>query len=146
MTSEELRRACERAARYRRQIAREEGRPPGNLPEVIDIVPAYRVERIYPGGWVHAGYVTDADLSLMLEVRVHRDTGRVRVESPRAVEEDPVIDPVPALSCELYGPKVFRASPRYRYWFEGVEYSPEEAERMATARGSAEGWRWTRRP
>lgn len=144
MSPDYLRQACERAARYRRQLALEAGRPPGNLTEVIDIVPASRVERTYPGGWVHAGYVTDTDLSVMLEVRVNRDTGQVRVESPRDVDNAPPVESMPALSCALYGPRIYRADRRYRYWFTGVEYMPEDAERIATARGSAEGWTWVR--
>lgn len=145
MSPDSLRQACERAARYRRQLALEAGRPSGNLAEIIDVVPAYRVERTYPGGWVHAGYVADTDLSVMLEVCVHRDTGRVRVQSPRDVDDAPPVEPMPALSCALYGPRIYRADRRYRYWFAGVEYLPEDAERIATARGTAAGWTWSRR-
>ena len=141
----DFRAACDRAARYRRHLAIEAGRAPGNLNEIIDVVPAYRVERVYPGGWLHAGYITDTDLSVLLEVRVHRETGRVQVESPPDVDNVPQTEAMPALSCDLYGHRQYRADRRYRYWLDGVEYQPDEAERIATARGSAEGWTWARR-
>lgn len=145
ISPDHLRDACERAARYRRQLAIETGNPPGNLRERIDIVPAVREEPV-GDGWLRAGVVADDIEAAILTVYWHPGTDRVKVQRP----PDPNAIPTPSLTgrpgltVSLGVRRAYRASPGYRYVLDGVEHSPEEAERIATERDTITGWTWRR--
>ncbi len=138
--------ALARAARYRREMAIAAGAPPGNLAEQIDGIPHGRLRPVGTDGWLAIGMVHDATVNQQLHVQWHPASDRVRIDRPADPAAEPDRDSgIPALSRNLYGPAVYQAMPGYRYFLDGQEYTPAEAERIAAERDSIAGWTWRRK-
>jgi hypothetical protein len=109
----------------------------------IDIVLAVREEPV-GDGWLRAGGVADDVEAAILTVYWHPDTDRVKIDrppDPNAISTPiPVGRPGPTVSLGVR--RAYRASPGYRYFLDGVEHSPEEAERIVQERDSLAGWTW----
>jgi hypothetical protein len=138
----DLQLACHKAAQYRRQLAIEAGEPDGNLAERISISVAREPRPTKRPDWVEVGQIFDSVVGEALTVFLNVTTSAVQVERPQDITP-PVPPPsMPALIYNIYGPKHYEADPRYRYFLEGVEYTSEEAERIAAERRSVRGWTW----
>lgn len=135
--------ACERTARYRGHVAIEAGAPAGNLAERIDVLPDRATPVVGSDGWYRVGTVHDGVVNQCLWVLWHPETDRVRVGQPLELSPEPErVFSMPALSFNYYGARNYRASPNYRYFLNGREYTPAEAVRIATERTSVAGWTW----
>lgn len=101
-----------------------------------------------PSGWIEVGRVADSWAGPdWLAVHWHEASDRLRVQTPRPWCSKPEVDPPPPLFLTNAGgvssePLIARAHQGYRYWYEGQEYSPAEAERLVLQLGSVEGWTW----
>jgi hypothetical protein len=135
--------ACHIATQYRQQIAIESGEPAGNIAERISFTVYREARPTDRAGWVEVGLVFDNVAGDSLKVFLNVATNAVQVERPS--EANIPVAPVPqhpALIYNIYGPKHYEADPRFRYFFEGQEYTAEQAERIAGERRSVHGWTW----
>ncbi len=139
--------ALERAARCRREMAIAAGAPPGNIRERIDAIPHGTLRPVGTDGWLVIGIIHDATVSQQLHVHWHPASDRVKVQRPPDPDASPTPVPVerPGLTVSLGVRRSYRAHRDFRYFLDGSEYTPEEAERIATERGNATGWTWHRR-
>jgi hypothetical protein len=141
--------AGNRANQYRRQRAIEQGAPTGNLAEkIVTILGAFPPPPASKPGWYRIGTVFDGVIEQELAIDWHRETGRVRVESPT---DDSMLPDLPsyeqpALVYRIYGPRHYVADQRYRYFLDGQEYTAQEAESTAAERKSVVGWTWEKVP
>lgn len=147
--------ALDRAARYRRSLARDANprAHPVMLANEITGTPGRPVIHLDRDGWAEIGSVSDGIVGgLPLAVFWHPVTDRVRVERPP--DRTPSLGPSHALyasSRPMGGsnsptPPPFIALPGFIFTFEGRDYTREETERLTAERGSLEGWTWRRKP
>jgi hypothetical protein len=142
-TEEQIRRACERAARYRRDIALESGEHPTNLEKKIasDPLPVLKASGI--PHWFRVGTVVDAVVGKHLLVQWNPETDEVMVDQPddaSIVEDEPEIGESP-ITWSVLAQKYELAS-GYRYFLGGKEYTASSAKRMINRKRSLEGWTW----
>ncbi len=139
-------RACERAARYRRAIALEAGERPGKLEERIASVPAASLRSTGVPKWFAVGAVVDAVVGQQLGVEWNPETDEVRVQHP--VDGDaPAEEPAPetlAFSYSRIGRNRYQADAQYRYFLDGTEYTAKEATKIANKCKNIDGWTWTK--
>lgn len=143
ITYQQMESACDHATAWKCQLAIYAGAPEGNIRERIVSIPAQRAVPV-GGGWVSVGHVVDTERSAWLGVWLHAASGRVGVERDPDDAPREVVESVPPISYHNYGPREYRADPRYRYFFDGAEYPPEEAEQLVAAHDSTAGWTWER--
>lgn len=138
--------ALERAVRYRREMAIAADAPAGNIAERIDAVLHGAVRPVGTDGWLEIGVVHDDLVSAVLQVQWHPAADRVRIDRPT----DPTTEPAPlpveraGLTVSLGVRREYRAHLAYRYFLDGAEYTPQEAERIAAKRDTVTGWTWRR--
>jgi hypothetical protein len=140
--------ALERAAQFRRNLARGEEHPESLKGLIEGHLLKNEPIRLYPNGWMKIGFVLDPYVPpVPLAVWWHETTDRVRVERPESWPELPERTwEVPLRTAEpedtfgLATPVI--AQPGYIYTYEGVDYSPEEAMVQARKLGNIEGWTW----
>jgi hypothetical protein len=132
--------AGERAAHFRRRQAIVNGAPSEHaLMERIEFMAGVVRPTKDPEWWI-IGLVIDGVTDSELLVYYNPTTKAVKVQRPSGSEEatpkkEPSTFPY-ALSNKGVG-----ASLGYRYFFEGVEYSADDAARLVKERGTV-GWRW----
>ena len=142
-TQEQIRRACERAARYRRDIAIELGEHPTNVNKRIASDPFPELKASGIPHWFRVGTVVDAVVGKDLLVQWNPETDEVKVDQP---DEEVVVEEAPEQSdspvtWSVLGQKYELAS-GYRYYSNGKEYSPSSAKRMINRKRSLDGWTW----
>lgn len=141
--------ALDRAARYRRSLVNDQRVSPASLVHEITAVPGRPWLRLYHEGWAEIGSIVDGVVGCRpLAVRWHPATDGVRVERPPAPK---VVAPARALYAShspMGGthtkPQPFIALPGFIFTYQGIDYPPEEAERLTAEHGSIEGWTWRR--
>jgi hypothetical protein len=135
--------ACHQAVQQRRQAAIDAGAPEGNLGERIIALPFARVYPTRQPNWFRVGTVYDDVIEEEWSVYWNSQTGDVQLEPSSTIDHYPVRQPkTPALLYSIYGPKHYIADPNFRFFLGGQEYSPEEAEIIASERKSTAGWTW----
>jgi hypothetical protein len=140
--------ALERAAEYRRHLARGEEHPETLKGLIEGHLLKNEPIRLHPNGWMKIGFVLDPYVPpVPLAVWWHETTDRVRVERPESWPELPARRREPPLrrandqdTYRLQTPII--AQPGYIYTYEGADYSPEEAMVQARKLGTIEGWTW----
>lgn len=143
---EQIQRACERAALYRRAIALETGARQKNLEQHITFVPSLAPRSIGDPEWFSVGSVLDSVVGRRLAVHWNPATDEVKVELPPEPEEsaerpEAVEEPLP-IAYSLFGRNHYPADDRYRFFLEGQEYTAKEASRIANKRKNLDGWTW----
>ncbi len=139
--------ALDRAARYRRSLANVTPFQRENEIVALPGRPCLTPDR---DGWAEIGSVVDGVVGCRpLAVWWHPATDRVRVERPpdagpppsrRALY--PSHPPMGGVDGPL--PPPFIALPGYIFTYQGIDYSPEETERLTAAQDSIDGWTWRR--
>jgi hypothetical protein len=144
-TQDLIRRACERAARYRRDIALESGEHPTNLEKKIASDPLPELKASGVPHWFRVGTVVDAVVGKQLLVQWNPETDEVMVDQPdepSSVPDEPEIIESP-VSWSVLAQKYDLAS-GYRYFFGGKEYTASSAKRMINRKRSLDGWTWAK--
>ncbi len=143
--------ALERAAQYRRHLARGEEHPETLKGLIFGQLLANEPIRLHVNGWMRIGIVIDPFVPpVPLAVWWHPDSDRVRVERPEPFPDLP--EPRRPVPLQIVAPgatlrlgQTVIAQPGYVYTYGGVDYGPEEAESKAQSLGSIEGWTWRRK-
>jgi hypothetical protein len=146
VSQEQIHRACERAARYRRDIALEAGEHPGTLAKRIASAPLPTLKSSGIPNWFTVGSVVDSVVGRQLSVHWNPETDEVKVEHPDEVGE-PTAASVPEPSPIQYSvlAKRYEVDENYRYFLNGKEYAPRSAKRLVNKNRSLDGWTWERR-
>jgi hypothetical protein len=132
--------AGERAAHFRRRQAILNGAPSVRaLMERIEFMAGVVRPTKDPEWWI-IGLVIDGVTDSELLVYYNPMTKAVKVQRP-SLPEDDTARKEPSTFPYALSNKGVGASLGYRYFFEGKEYSPDEAARLVKERGTV-GWRW----
>jgi hypothetical protein len=145
-SQEQIHRACERAARYRRDIALEAGERPGTLDKRIASAPLPTLKSSGIPNWFTVGSVVDSVVGRQLSVHWNPETDEVKVEQPDDVgetAESSAPEPSPFQYSVLA--KRYEVDETYRYFLNGKEYAPRSAKRLVNKNRSLDGWTWERR-
>jgi hypothetical protein len=139
----DIQRAVHRARLMRRDAAEKRGEPTGAWQEQYSAVLEREAKPTKKPHWYRVGMVHDGQTGDDFRVYLHELTGEIRLWTPPFVPP-PKPEAAPLLHS-IYGPKHYIADDRYRFFLNGVEYSPRECERICEERKSVKGWTWRRR-
>jgi hypothetical protein len=138
MSPNDIHFAGERAAHFRRRRAIVNGVPSEHaLMERISFMTGLVRPTKDPDWWI-IGLVIDGVTDSELLVYFNPTTKAVKVQRPSEPEFQP---PQPSTFPHALTNRGVSASQAYRYFFDGREYSPDEAARLVKERGTV-GWRW----
>ena len=140
ISTQDVHAAGERAAHFRRRLAIVNGAPSvAALMEQITFVASRERPTRDPEWWI-IGTVVDLVADGELLVYFNTSTKAVKVQRPT---EPDVTGPAkqPSTFPHALTNKGVGASQAYRYFFEGKEYSPDEAGKLVKRQGT-HGWRW----
>jgi hypothetical protein len=140
ISARDIHAAGERAAHFRRRLAIVNGAPSvAALMEQITFVASRERPTRDPEWWI-IGLVVDLVADGELPVYFNPATKAVKVQRP----------PEPDVTAPAKQPSIFPhaltnmgvgASAAFRYFYEGQEYSPDEAGKLVKRQGT-HGWRW----
>jgi hypothetical protein len=140
ISPQDIRFAGERAAHFRRRQAIVNGVPSEHaLMERIEFV-AGAARPTKDSDWWIIGLVIDGVTESELLVYFNPTTKAVKVQRPPLPEDD-AVSKEPSTFPYALSNKGVGASLGYRYFFDGKEYSPDDAVRLVKERGTV-GWRW----
>jgi hypothetical protein len=143
ISSKDIHFAGERAAHFRRRQAIVNGVPSEHaLMERIEFVAGAARPTKDPEWWI-IGLVIDGVTDSELLVYYNPASKAVKVQRPSVPEEE-TARKEPSTFPYALSNKGVGASLGYRYFFEGKEYSPDEAASLVKERGPV-GWRWERK-
>jgi hypothetical protein len=139
ISPKEIHIAGERATHFRRRQAIIDGAPSEHaLMERIEFMAGVARPTKDPEWWV-IGLVFDGVTDSELVVYYNPATKAVKVQRPS--EPEPRVSTQPSTFPHALTNKGVGASQAYRYFYEGKEYSPDEAGKLIKERGTT-GWRW----